>query len=454
MATDTTSQGPWESLTPDQKLQKRLDAWLSPPGINFAFPEAQAAYKERVTNMIDSLTLRKRPARVPLMPGLGAFAETYCGYTHRDVMYDVDKSIEVMNKCTLEVQLDTKVNVASAPGQAWEAVDFTLYSWPSHGLPDDADGTQFIEGEYMGPEEYDAFIADPTRYWGETYLPRIMKTLVPLQKLGWPLVGTGATSSIPMSMAPWGLPDVQEALAKMMEAGRSIQNWNQKLGAANRRLTELGYPSTGGGTSKAPFDLIGDSLRGTRGIIVDMFKRPQKLIDAMERLVPDLIKMGVQTARMGDCPTVGFALHKGADGFMSDAQFKEFYWPTLRKICIGLIEEGLIPRLGAQGGYNSRLEVIRDLPRGKTLWAFGNTMDMDRAKEVMGDVACISGNVPAALVHAGTPDEIIAYCKHLIDVVGKGGGYWFSTSAGVNRTTKEENVRAMINFVKEYGVYK
>ena len=71
-------------------------------------------------------------------------------------------------------------------------------------------------------------------------------------------------------------------------------------------------------------------------------------------------------------------LHKGADGFMSNAQFERFYWPTLRKIAVGLIDAGLVPQLFAEGGSEQRLEIISDLPKGTTLWWFDRT-DMARA---------------------------------------------------------------------------
>ena len=73
---------------------------------------------------------------------------------------------------------------------------------------------------------------------------------------------------------------------------------------------------------------------------------------------------------------------------MSDEQFKTFYWPTRRKVILGLIDEGTIQFLFAEGRYNSRLEVIMDLPKGKTLWLFGRT-DMVRAKETIGKVPAL-----------------------------------------------------------------
>jgi len=64
----------------------------------------------------------------------------------------------------------------------------------------------------------------------------------------------------------------------------------------------------------------------------------------------------------------------------------------------------------------------------------------------------INGNVPAAILSTGTTDEVKACCKQLIDVAGKGGGFILSTGSIID-TAKSENVRAMIEFTKEYGVY-
>jgi uroporphyrinogen-III decarboxylase len=142
-------------------------------------------------------------------------------------------------------------------------------------------------------------------------------------------------------------------------------------------------------------------------------------------------------------------LHKGADGFMSDEQFRTFYWPTLKKVIVGLVNEGLVPYLFAEGGYNSRLEVISELPKGTTVWWFDRT-DMARAKKTVGKVACIAGNVPLGLLCTGTEDQVKDYCKSLIDTVERDGGFILSAGAGMD-DARPENVRAMIDFSKTYG---
>jgi len=140
----------------------------------------------------------------------------------------------------------------------------------------------------------------------------------------------------------------------------------------------LGYPSFTGGFTKAPFDVIGDTLRGTRGVLMDIYRHPDELIEACERLIPFMIKAGVNSCNASGHLMPLIPLHKGADGFMSDDQFKTFYWPTLRKLIIGLVNEGIVPILFAEGSYNQRLEVISDLPKGKVIWWFDLT-DMKKA---------------------------------------------------------------------------
>ena len=118
---------------------------------------------------------------------------------------------------------------------------------------------------------------------------------------------------------------------------------------------------------------------------------------------------------------------------------------------MGLINEGFVPLLFAEGGYNSRLEVISDLPKGKTVWWFENT-GMARAKQTVGKVAYIAGNVPLSLLCTGTPGEVKNYCKTLIDVAGKEGGFILSSGAGMDGS-KSANVKMIIEFTKEYGAY-
>ena len=136
---------------------------------------------------------------------------------------------------------------------------------------------------------------------------------------------------------------------------------------------------------------------------------------------------------------------------MSKEQFDRFFWPTLRDLMVALINEGLNPCPLWEGNCTTRLETIKDIPAGKACYAFEAT-DMVKAKEILGGTVCIRGNVPLSIMATGTPDQVRAYCKNLIDTVAKGGGYIMDTSTGLE-DAKIENVRALFDFTREYGVY-
>jgi uroporphyrinogen-III decarboxylase len=186
--------------------------------------------------------------------------------------------------------------------------------------------------------------------------------------------------------------------------------------------------------------------------MMDMYRQPDKLLKAMEALVPIMIGMGIGAMQQTGNPLIFIPLHKGADGFMSDEQFKKFYWPTLKTVIRGLIEGGCIPFPALEGHWGSRLKVIQDIPKGKTVWMVDQS-DMVKVKETLGKNACLLGNVSSSMLKLATPDEVKGYCKKLIDTAGKGGGFIMGNGAFFDEA-KPENVKAMVDFTKEYSVYK
>jgi uroporphyrinogen-III decarboxylase len=192
-------------------------------------------------------------------------------------------------------------------------------------------------------------------------------------------------------------------------------------------------------------------LRGTKGIMTDMYRRPEKILEAIKRITPMIIEDAVHAAKMALSPVVMMPLHKGTGGFMSQKQFETFYWPSLREVMLGLVNEGLVPMPFAEGDYMPRLQTIKDMPDGKIIWYF-EAMDMATAKQTLGRNACIAGNLPVSVLCTGTPEEVKEACRRLIETCGPGGGYILTAGASVNEGNPE-NFRAMMEAAKEYGVY-
>ena len=439
----------WAELTPDERREERFERWLSPPDVEFRSSEAEKAYKERVTRFIKAIKLEE-PDRVPVMLPAGFFPAYYAGGTLKTVMYDYDELKRAWLKFVDDFEMDTFGGPGFVlPGKMLDSIDYKLHYWPGHGLADDIASYQYIEGEYMKPDEYDALIRDPADFLLRTFLPRSVGAFAGLRKLGplTPFIG------IPVFyITQFGDPEVRAAVQALLDAGEEGAKWQAAVGEVSQAVREAGVPTIWGALCGAPYDLIGDMMRGTKGIMLDMYRRPDKLCEAMERIAPTVVHEAVGSANDSGCPVVFMPLHKGAGGFMSDDQFATFYWPTLKKVMMGLIDEGLVPLPFAEGDYTPRLEIIKDMPRGTVIWYF-ETMDMPKAKAVLGDNACIAGNLPAAVLCTGTPQQVKDGCRQLIETCAQGGGYILTAGAGMNQGDPD-NLRAMTEAAKEYGVYK
>ena len=251
---------------------------------------------------------------------------------------------------------------------------------------------------------------------------------------------------------PLAKPEVQASLQTLIDVGKELSEWTKVFSVFGQRGKELGFPITNGAFAKAPFDVLGDTLRGTQGIIMDMYRQPDKLLEALDVITALMIDSIISSTAESKALMANFPLHKGADGFMSEKHFETFYWPSLKKVILALISEGFMVMLVAEGRYEMRLETIKDLPKGWTWWHFDQT-DMAKAKKILGDTACIAGNVPSSLVFTGTPQDVKEYCRRLIEVCGEGGGYILTGGSSVTKANPD-NLHAFMEAARKYGVYK
>lgn len=431
----------------EEKREERFKRWLS-PGIKFNSPEAEKFYKERVTRFVKAIKL-ENPDRVPVMIPVQFYPSVYGGYNLGTVMHDYAKMKEAWLKFLNDFEADSFLPPSLVlPARVMEMIDFKLLKWPGGELPEDTPSYQFVEGEYMPAEEYDALIYDPADYLQRYFLPRAAGVFKPFSKLArlTPFV------AIPVGyVAQFADPEIRKAYETIFEASQEAVMWAMAVGEMSQIGLSAGYPNIWGGMSQAPFDMVGDFLRGTRGIMMDMFQRPDKLQEAMAKLVPVAISDAVASADVSGCPIIFIPLHKGTGGFMSNKQFEEFYWPTFKEVMMGLVNEGLVPLPFAEGNYEPRLEIIADMPRSSTVWFFEH-MDMAKAKKIVGANTCIAGNVPVTMMVTGKPEEVKEHCRKLIEVCAPGSGYIMTAGAWMD-IGNPDNLRAMMEAAKEYGVY-
>ena len=104
-------------------------------------------------------------------------------------------------------------------------------------------------------------------------------------------------------MIPFGIPPVQNALKALMDAGNEAMAWIQQIMGFEMGARGMGFPTAIGGAAKAPFDILADTIRGTRATMVDMYRQPDMVLKALERITPLYIKQGVGMATFAGNPS-------------------------------------------------------------------------------------------------------------------------------------------------------
>jgi len=247
-------------------------------------------------------------------------------------------------------------------------------------------------------------------------------------------------------------PGVARAIRVLQKAGREMRKWYPKQAKFQKLLADMGYGPFYGAGILPPYDIVSHSLRGMTGTMLDMYRQPEKLIELCEVILKISLKRTPLVPVENGHIRVFMTNTRGSDDFLSKRQFDTFYWPTFKKLVLALVERGATPCIFFEGNFTSKLEYLLEFPKGKVLARFDAT-DIFKAKEILKGHMCIEGNVPSSLLQVGTVDDVKAYCKKLIDIVGKDGGYILSPRSSTDEVNPA-NLKAMIEFTKEYGVYR
>ena len=409
---------------------------------------AEDSFAEREKRIADAIKLAE-PDRVPICLRSGYFPAKYSGMTCEASFYDAQAWNEANLRCAVDYKPDAyESTVGKVSGPALEILGSKQVLWPGRGVP--AHGShQLLELETLKEDEYDAFLADPSDFAIRVYLPRIWGALEPFGELV-PFRHLFSSTALASLIGVIDKPDFAVAFEILARAAKAASEWNAVAGRIEGEIAAAGVPSLTSLTTNAPFDVISDHLRGMRGTMTDMYRQPEKLLAACQSLVSLQADGIIRAAQRALTNRVFIPLHRGSDGFMSLRQFEVFYWPTLKELVARLVEAGLTPCPFFEGFWNARLEYLLELPKGKVLCHFAQT-DMARAKKVLGGHVCIMGNVPASLLQLAGEQEVRDYCKTLIDSCAPGGGFILSHMPIDD--AKPENVRVMVEFTKEYGVY-
>lgn len=412
--------------------------------------EDQADHDARLKRITDAIALRV-PDRVPVAPSHMLYYMTrQKGISNKDAMLDHKKRLAAWRDVTQELNFDLAVHpIVLPPAQPFIHMKMKQFKWPGQSLSDDS-SFQYVENEYLKENEYDDFLENPGDFTIRVLWPRLAQSMSPLSALP-PLHWLSNGRNLGFWLAPmFGMGPFTSFFKKMMKAGEEAFQFTMAMFQYIDEMKQLGFPLGYGSSADSPYDYLADQLRGMKGSMLDMYRRPEKILKATDFFT----EMMLESAKMLSASTgntrVWMPLHRGASDFMSNEQFEKFYWPSLKKLIVALVDEGLTPVTYFEGDWTPRLNYLTELPKGKIMAHF-DKIDRKLAKKMVGDVMCFWGNVPGRLLITGTPDQVADDVKELIDTFAENGGLIVDSSMGLPDEAKPENVEAMVETVFTYG---
>jgi uroporphyrinogen-III decarboxylase len=395
--------------------------------------DMEARYQSRLNRYVTAMRNGK-PDMIPIRPFVAEFTGVHAGYTCQQLAHDYETAFAAARCCAADFDWDAVVsNMVYVWTGLTQALGLKYYGIPGIDVPANT-GFQYreppVHEAFMRADEYDQLIEDPTGFLLNVWLPRVSTAI----------------------RGP-GQPASGESNLALVKGGMAMLQYFQAFATQNARLrAESGTVSAIAGIFKAPMDIIADKLRGYLGLVEDLFERRDKVVAACEALMPHLFHVARATADPQGLVPIGYWMHRGGVPFVSPEIFQNIYWATVKPIVEALWAEGCQTLFYAEGKWDHHLASFAELPAGSIVYHVDQG-DIFKAHRVLGEKFCLSGGIPNYLLGTGTPEQVRQYCKKVIDGVAGDGGYIMDAGAIIQNDARDENMRALTDFTREYGVY-
>ena len=389
------------------------------------------------------------PDRVPFMPSMNNFYALHYGVTIEESMKDARSLIEPMRKFCADYNPDWVWNPVPFPIKPMETIQHKQARWPGsyYNLPENTP-YQYVDKSYLSEDDWEEYFADPSGFILHKVLPNKYGALEGLKYIN-PYAMTGHCI---LSYMQFANPAVQQALKTLLQVGNEVAEYMQGGIELTMSIIQNGFPVYGGSPACIPFDDFADSIRGLMDLCMDLVTDPEIVDEAIQKLGDITIPAAIANAKMAHCGDLFLPLHCGVESFMSVENYEKHYWPSLKRMINAAVEADLTPIVFCEGKYNSRLEILTDVPKGKVIYNFED-VDFAEAKRILGPYAAIGGGMSTHTLMSGTPEQVEEETKRALDILAPGGGFFMSNSIALDEVSPE-NMHAWRNALDKYGCYR
>ncbi|MHB8132439.1 MAG: uroporphyrinogen decarboxylase family protein [Mobilitalea sp.] len=356
-------------------------------------------YLERKERIMKSIAFQKTD-RTPVVLGIAGFAATATGMPLSEFIDDVDKSATAIIEA-FEMTGADSVDHPSFCASSLSVLWLSRVKIPGVQLATN-ELWQVEENELMTREDYDRIISD-----------------------GWPAFISGF-----MEERIGG--GVMEKFGKLVGGtGRHLEQW----AAHDAFSTDVGVITT-------PYEMFCGG-RSMVKFVRDLFQIPDKVQAAMDIAMPYMSAPAIQMAKEVGGMGLWVGGWRSASMFLSQKLWDRFVYPYYEKMVNDVADAGLVPILHLDSDWSRDLARFKSLPKQKCILATDGSTDLFNARQILGDHICLMGDVPAAMLSIGTPDEVYKYSRKLIDELGP-TGFILHSGCDVPVDAKLENVKAMV----------
>ncbi len=357
----------------------------------------------------------EKPDRVPIVPTLlPEPAAALVGISQAEVAADEQLAVEAAFRVFDEHDgWENPYPAAYAPLQLQAAGIFPMrMQIPGRNLPADQP-FQLDEQELLRPADYDTIAETGMEqfFYGE-YLARL------------------------------GDVSPGEAPAALARLGAGFARFSEECARRGTRPFFVGH-------GLHPFFSL-SLMRSMVPFTQDLYYAPDPVERALERMTADLIARQIPQIKASGVNLWLFTEERASGAFYPPAIAERFWWPYTQRIVEACWAEGIVTLFHLDQCWNRNLADFRRLPRGSAILELDGTTDIRKAKQALRGHLCLRGDVPAALLAIGQPEEVAAYCKALIDDVGSDGGFILGSGCSVPANVKPENFRALIETGKRH----
>ncbi|MHA1147691.1 MAG: uroporphyrinogen decarboxylase family protein [Promethearchaeota archaeon] len=385
--------------------------------------------KERKQRIMDAITMKKEPDRIPVSAGgLNFFSAKYAGITCADFIFDYKKMRKAYFKTHEDFDFDlTFPSFMLSLGRIFTAADVNLFKLPGRHLSINS-SYQFNEIERLKTEEYEEFLNRGIDFLIDTITPRIS------------------------GMFNQGKLKFTASLGRVFyEVMMFIKNASEMLVEMKAR----GLYNCCTGMALPPFDIMSFVFRDLTSLTKDMMKKTTRvqLLELINRMEPWLNPVMSGLPRLNEEGGIWFVSERAFS--LSPRQFGQYYWPTLKKMIIRQVTDGNIPFLVWESDVTHLVHFLLELPRkiARSCCLMCDTSDIFEVNRILDGHMCIIGNVPLSTMCVGTPKDVEKYCEKMFAELKPGGGFINCSALGIPDEAKPENVHALINYTHKYGKY-